>query len=291
MKTEFSPTTWQMLGTVPVVDLVEAKVQLHWAAQIVAAFGNTLLEPQPDDSQSNLGWIDSFSALCSHPTADGWSVGLRFEDITLLFLTPQKTIQTEFRLHGQTLQQALEWLTVTYPKFSGAETPKPFVLRDYDMPSHPVGKDAAFQLKHGPSFRELHHWYGNAHQVIRTVSEKWKEASPIRCWPHYFDIATLVSLPLPQNSGSTGTIGCGMSPGDASYAEPYFYVTIWPYPEKEALPDLTIGKWHTEGFVAAVLTASDLPSNGQTETQAKRVHQFFQNSTQIAFDALRASPS
>jgi hypothetical protein len=291
MNTESFSTPWQTLGTVPAADLVEAKVQLHWAAQIVAALGNTLLAPMPDDSQSNLGWVDSCGALCSHPTSDGWRVGLRLADFTLLFLTPHNTIQTEFPLSGQNLQQGFEWLASTYSKVSGARLPKPFALREYDMPSHPVEKNAVFQLNPVAAFPELHHWYSNAHQVIRTVSKKWKEASPIRCWPHYFDIATLVSLTLPQNSGSTGTVGCGMSPGDASYAEPYFYVTVWPYPEKEKLPGLTVGKWHTEGFVAAVLTASDLISSGQKETQAERVHQFFQKSSELAFDALGASPS
>ncbi|MDH3771834.1 MAG: hypothetical protein OET79_12735, partial [Nitrospirota bacterium] len=149
MKIESSPAPWQTLGTFPVADLVDAKAQLHWAAQIVAAFGNTLLQPQPDDSQSNLGWVDSCDALCSHPTSDGWSVGLRLADLTLLFLTPHNTIQTEFGLSGQTLQQGFEWLASTYSKVSGAPLPKPFALREYDMPSHPVEKNAVFQLNHG----------------------------------------------------------------------------------------------------------------------------------------------
>ena len=291
MNVKPSPTQWQTLSMTSVVDLVDAKVQLHWAAQIVAAFGNGLLEPQPDDSQSNLGWTDSFGSLCSHPNSDGWRVGLRLADLTLLFLTPKNTIQTEFRLQGQTLQQALEWMTVTYPKFSGTEHLKPFVIREYEMPPHSVGENENFRVSHRAAFQELHHWYSNANLVIHSVSENWKEASLIRCWPHYFDIATLVSLPLPQNTGSTGLVGCGMSPGDASYAEPYFYVTIWPYPEKQTLPALSVGKWHTEGFVAAVLSASDLLSSGQAATQAERVQQFFQHSSQIAFDALEASPS
>ena len=290
MKSEFSLATWQTLATVPVSDLVEAKVQLHWAAQIVAAFGNTLLQPQPDDSQSNLGWVESYRALCSHSTSDGWSVGLRLADLTLLFLSSNSTIRAEFNLSGKNLQQGLEWLTVTYPKFSGTESSKPFTLREYDMPSHPVGKNAAFCLGPVATFQELQHWYANAHHVIHGISGQWREASPIRCWPHYFDIATLVSLNISKGRDSTGSIGCGMSPGDASYAEPYFYVTVWPYPEKDTLPDLTVGKWHAEGFVAAVLTASDLLKTDQPETQAKRVHEFFQHSSQFAFDALGTSP-
>ena len=291
MNMESYLTTWHTVGTVPVTDLVEAKVQLHWAAQIAAAFGNTLLDPQPDDSQSNLGWVDAIDALCSHSSLEGLSVGLRPSDLTLLFLTSSNTIHSKFRLSGQTLRQAFEWLTATYSKISGSTPSKPFALRDYVMPSHPVGKNAAFQLDHAAAFQELQHWYANAHHVIHSITGQWKAASPIRCWPHYFDIATLVSLNPPQSSDSTGTAGCGMSPGDASYPEPYFYVTIWPYPEKEKLSDLTIGKWHTEGFVAAVLTASDLLSHVQTETQPERVHQFFKNSTKVAFDMLGVSPS
>ena len=82
-----------------------------------------------------------------------------------------------------------------------------------------------------------------------------------------------------------------MSPGDASYTEPYFYVTVWPYPEKEKLAELPIGKWHTEGFVGAILTISDLLANSSPETQGERVLQFFQVGAQTAFHALGIAPS
>ena len=51
------------------------------------------------------------------------------------------------------------------------------------------------------------------------------------------------------------------------------------------------GKWHTEGFVAAVLTGSDLLTGGSSETQAERVHQFFHKSSEVAFKALGVTPS
>ena len=291
MATKTIQFPWLPLGTVSVADLVNAKLQLHWAAQIVSAFGNSLLETQPDDSQSNLGWNDSLGALCSHSLSEGWTVGIRFSDLTLLFLASHNTIYSEFRLPGQTLHQAFEWLTTTYSNISGSPAPKPFRLRDYDMPEHPVGENAEFQLNPRPPFQELCHWYANAHHVIQSVSGLWKEASPIRCWPHYFDIATLVSLKLPQNQGAMGSVGCGMSPGDASYEEPYFYVTVWPYLEQENLENLPVGKWHTEGFVGAILTISDLLTSSSPETQGECVHQFFQVSSQAAFDALGVAPS
>ena len=89
MKTESFPTPWQTLGTVPVADLVEAKVQLHWAAQIVAAFGNGLLQPRSDDSQSNLGWIHVAPYAAIQPRMAGASA---FDlQISLYFFSPPTT--------------------------------------------------------------------------------------------------------------------------------------------------------------------------------------------------------
>ena len=45
---------------------------------------------------------------------------------------------------------------------------------------------------------------------------------------------------------------------DDSYAEPYWYVGPYPYPPVIDLPPLAGGgHWHTEGWVGAVLPASD----------------------------------
>ena len=55
--------SWQTLGAVAPDGLVDARLQLHHAAQGVASAGVTFLEPEPDDSHPNLGWVDSCSAL------------------------------------------------------------------------------------------------------------------------------------------------------------------------------------------------------------------------------------
>jgi len=82
--------------------------------------------------------------------------------------------------------------------------------------------------------------------------------STVRCWPHHFDIATYVALEAGDFESARG-IGVGMSPGDESYDEPYFYVNAWPHPTGEALPTLpSPGHWHTDGFVGAIATATDI---------------------------------
>ena len=53
-------------------------------------------------------------------------------------------------------------------------------------------------------------------------------------------------------------MGVGQSPGDDSYAEPYWYAGPYPFPPVNDLPQLAGGgHWHTEGWVGAVLPASD----------------------------------
>jgi len=291
MTTDSSPISWQTVGTVPIASLPEARLQLHWAAQIVASFGNAVLETQEDDSQSNLGWVDAVEALCSRTSSNGLSVGLRLADLTLLFLRPNNTIQEEFRLSGQTPPQGFEWLTSTYSKASGSAPPKPFALREYEMPPHPIVQGAPFSLPNVAGLQEFQHWYRNANTAIHEVSSNWTQASPIRCWPHHFDLATLITLDSGKGSEDARSVGCGMSPGDGTYHEPYFYVTPWPYPKQEQLAKLPVGFWHTEGWIGAILTASDLVQDGAGDTQAEQVRKFLQISTQACFTALGATPS
>ena len=63
-----------------------------------------------------------------------------------------------------------------------------------------------------------------------------------------------------------------MSPGDGSYAKPYYYVSPWPYPPASRLPALkSPGRWHTEGWVGAVLTSDQFVNE---EDQADIVRSF-----------------
>ncbi|UCE64088.1 MAG: hypothetical protein JSU59_02795 [Nitrospirota bacterium] len=286
-----STNLWKAVGNVPVSNLSDARLQLHWAAQIVASFGNTLIESRPDDSQSNLGWEDGLNALCSHPTPAGIRAGLRLADLTLLLLDAKQNVMSKFALTGNTLQQGFDWLASSYSTRGSSQPKHPFALREYEMPAHPVQQNAPFSLGAPASFQEYQHWYANAHHVLHGLSDNWKQASPIRCWPHHFDIATLVILDSNKSAEEARSVGCGMSPGDSTYAEPYWYVNLWPYPNSSQLPTMAVGHWHTEGWIGAILTATELIGSGSAETQAQKVSQFFNDATQICFSLLGAHPS
>jgi hypothetical protein len=207
--------------------------ELHWAAQIVSAAGNTLLEKKADDSHANLGWDRTARALAGHPIA-GKRAALRLEDATLLVLDDASHAIATKPLAGETLASALAWLA---KELGAAALKRP----EHELPAHPVGAGAAFTTGGNAELARL---YALADEVIAAI------ARPVRCWPHHFDIAALVSL------GGERTIGIGLSPGDGSYGEPYWYVTPWPYPKGD-LPPLTHGHWHREGWTGAVLLARE----------------------------------
>ncbi len=49
----------------------DTRLQLHWAAQIAAAVGRTLLSPQQDDSHTTLTWSPAGRRCRRHASADG----------------------------------------------------------------------------------------------------------------------------------------------------------------------------------------------------------------------------
>ena len=76
-------------------------------------------------------------------------------------------------------------------------------------------------------------------------------------------------------------MGVGFSPGDDSYAQPYFYVAPWPHPKQDDLPKLSVGHWHTAGFTAAVLTGDDI-----LQASPGSVADFLSNAIRSATDLL-----
>ncbi|MEC9373942.1 MAG: hypothetical protein VYC34_08865 [Planctomycetota bacterium] len=116
--------------------------------------------------------------------------------------------------------------------------------------------------------------FANADLMLRRVVETVEGAAPIRCWPHHFDIATLITLPESE-FGKGRTIGVGMTPGDSTDPLPYWYVTPWPYPGNKSLPPLEgEGRWHTTGWTGALLSHSAITWSMTADAQAERLAEF-----------------
>ncbi len=257
-------TGWQALGKRDPLALENARLQIHWAAQTIAAAGMTLIEHAADDSHTNMEWLGGRHLLAGQVVAGepSFRVAIDPSDLTLLLLELDDDEIGQLSLNGHTLEQGYDWLSsmiLPLIEEDDVELDRP----TFELPQHPGAAGEHFSIDDAASFVEVGRWFANADLVLRAAQEETPTASPVRCWPHHFDIATLIEVDRdPKKS-----IGVGMTPGDGNYAEPYWYVTPWPYPAADNLPPLETGAWHTDGWIGAVLTGSAVVAAGDARAQ------------------------
>jgi hypothetical protein len=234
--------------------LVEERLAIHWAAQIVAAAAAARIDARADFSHTNLGYDDALAALVSHPIGE-LRAGLVLAKPELIVVAGGE-IAARRALAGATLAEGLAWLGRELDQRCGGEVA--LSLLDHDMPAHPVHDGGTFP-EPTAAFAEVAGWFATAHAVVSGVaSQNGEAASPARCWPHHFDLATLITVEPHDDPELAKSVGFGMTPGDAATPEPYFYATPWPRPEASALGELAVGEWHTDGWTGAVLRSTAL---------------------------------
>lgn len=279
-KVDLPPTNWQSLGGVSPEELAETRVQLHWAVQIVASVPLAFLQPVPDFSHANLGWIANDAAFVTRHVGASppVRVGLDLLDFNLTVRDAADGVVDSFRLEGKTLDHGYGWIAEVMGRHSVGEVdPEELHRPDQDFPDHAVRTGAPFTGGDTRARAELALWYDNTLLALSEVVRDHDNASPVRTWPHHFDMATLITVERGEDPEKMRSVGVGMVPGDASYNEPYLYAAPWPIPERpDALPQLAGGgSWHTEGWVGAVLTGSRLVAAGNDPVaQAERVRAF-----------------
>ena len=263
-----SISDWCPLSGVDLAQLSEARLQAHYAAQWLARVARAYVPARPDDSHTNLGWSVALGGFTTHPLPDRSQIGLRIADLVLVLLETRGG-EPQFLLDGRTNAQARAWLAQQMSAKSldarALDAPSP-----YEMPAHPVAGGAAYATAAiSDALGELAKWYANANHVLGRMQQQLRErkldAPPVRCWPHHFDLDTLIAF------GADRSMGVGFSPGDEYYKEPYFYVSLNPAPDVATLPRLpAIGHWHTHEFTAAVATASRIVAvkDQKPETEA-----------------------
>jgi hypothetical protein len=248
--------------------LGDARRQLHHAAQLGAALGISYLERRADDSHTNLEWLPRHRALASNVVATNGAelrVTIRVPDLSLSLLDDADSVRDSMLLQAQSLDRAVVWLRARLLK-AGLDPERFTLKRHYEIPPHEVARGEPFNVKPA-DLEQLALWFGNAASVLESLRQRTPDASAVRCWPHHFDIATLITV-APER-----TVGVGLEPGDVYYDEPYWYVNASPPPRLEALQASLKGSghWHTHEWIGAVLQGSQLEGDA---TQGAQVAEF-----------------
>ena len=249
--------SWRPLRPELAGGLVDARLQFHHAAQFLAALGISYLPARPDDSHTNMEWLESIDALASNVVTGSSAIRLAVSPQPFaLHLLAGDASRATLPLRGATIGDAVAWIRRQLGE-CGLHSDAFTLDRHYTIPSHPVADSAAFDDSDATALEQLAAWFSNAASILGHVAATTTNASPVRCWPHHFDIATLIDV------GPGATVGLGMEPGDVYYAEPYYYANIYP-PRSEPLPALAGGgSWHTHEWTGAVLPGSRLGRDDQ----------------------------
>lgn len=284
---------WVHVGAIPPDELLPARTALHNAAQYVAAAGKSLLPERADDSHTSMVWSERDQALIGERVGnpeghDAFRVGLRLQDVTLLVLA-SGDFTAELSLEGRTLADGLDWLQSQVERFNGG--PKKISLPTHYEILSPMNKRETFVIESREPYGELARYFANADRVFRSVREELPEVGPIRCWPHHFDTGGLLLLEPSKPAEEAKTIGFGLSPGDDNCGEPYFYINPYSQPDAAAdrLPPLRgAGQWHTEGWVGALLPASQFTTLENPLEQKALVVSYFRTAWPAVSEILPA---
>src|SRR6185295_19072199 len=129
---------WQLLGTVPIERLKEARLQLHWAAQVAAAVGKLFLPRQPDYSEQSFVWSEGAAALVQGAVAAAmpFRAALRPSPPALLLLGHDDAPLAALPLAGRTLAELYDALATEVEALLGGSLPMP-LERPGELPEHP----------------------------------------------------------------------------------------------------------------------------------------------------------
>jgi hypothetical protein len=284
-----SGSQWRKFKGVDGSALSEARLQAHYALQWLARTSRAYAAPRPNDHHTNLGWDDAVGGLTTHALPQGTVLGLKISDLTLvlwersrLALAPgmepvlgpvlEPVLGPALGLEERRDAEIRQWLG-RHLSGSGLDAQALDAASPYRMPEHPIGRGAPYGAAGlSEALADLVAWFGNANRVLgetrQRIVGRGIDAPPVRCWPHHFDLDSLISL---GSVAAARTIGIGFSPGDEYYDQPYFYVSCYPPPDVAVLPALPpLGHWHTHHFTAAVAVAERIveTDNQQAETEA-----------------------
>jgi len=278
---------WKPLRSSERSGLTPARLAAHCAAQWLARAARAYIPPTANDSHTNFGWDHGLGGFATHPLPDTSRLALRIADMTLL-LSGARDGEQALSLRDRNDADIRAWLA---PQLSarGLDPAALDAMSPYEMPASPIATGGRYLLDGlEPALGELAGWYDNASRALDTVQQELVasgfHAPPVRCWPHHFDLDTLIYF----DAQNTRSMGAGFSPGDEYYDQPYFYVSLYPAPDVTTLPALPIGHWHSRHFTAAVATSGHIVAESD---QGAAVASFLRAATGIIIAALSVQPA
>ncbi|WP_224488822.1 hypothetical protein [Robertkochia flava] len=222
--------------------------KLHHLAQFLAAFGNSYLPAEPDDSQTNLGWDIEKSALISRIYNEVY-LELEYPGLMLYLVSgPQRKA---FDPLGASPGDIESWIRETLS--SCGIDPGKYRLQMGFTPTSPEDLFISLDNTDEKVLLQLTEERNIAQKALEEFRDTHPmECSPVRIWPHHFDTGMLV---YPDPDTKSKSFGLGYAPADRVSEVPYFYA----YARSDrninydGLPEMAPAQWHINNWKGALI--------------------------------------
>jgi len=277
---------WKSLGAVPPLALGRPRLEARVGTALASSVGRALARATDDSSQVSLRWDEDESLLAGVRVERPRPVfgAFRPSRSELLLRGEGGAAIGSLALEGRTAGEARAWLAAALTALASDPGGAPVELA--------VPTAGSLEMEFGKpdlGSLEVAAWLHDAAGLLGEIrAAAAPAASPVRCWPHHFDIATLISLDPEAPSESSRFIGVGLSMGDEATPQPYWYVNLWPAPIEPELPDLAVGTWNTEDWLGAKLTGEEIVAAGGARQQETDVRAFIGGAVGAAGVVLRS---
>ncbi|MFT6501041.1 MAG: hypothetical protein ACJASQ_001151 [Crocinitomicaceae bacterium] len=215
--------------------------QIHLAAQYLAAAGISFLDKKVDDSHTNLGWDTENKRLATHAFGTGnHQVGLNLASVKLEWLNNGEVAST-IDLKTATHSEILNWFKAQVEKHN-METVYQYDFH-YELPYPSISGNDTFKIDPSNSLKYAEE-LSTAQTSFETFLSENDLKSPIRVWPHHFDLGIYTQL---DSSGSV-FLAAGLAVADTLVDSLYYYAAGYKDGEEivtKSFSGLDKGDWRS----------------------------------------------
>jgi hypothetical protein len=228
---------------------------LHQAAQYLASAGISFVDHKEDDSHTNLGWDVKNRRLLTHCfSAEKYQLSLAVISGSLEWLKNGK-LEDTLKLSESNHLDTLSWIK-SQAKERGLASYKNEL--HYDLPYAALSNDHVFRFDADEVNLITAHWDIGQKAFAEFLAD-WRYDSPIRIWPHHFDLGFYVRL----DKAGTLFLGGGLAVPDSLVDDLYFYTNGWKNGDAvktNSFATIDIGEWRSD-WDGATLPASNMNIN------------------------------
>ena len=224
--------------------------ELHQAAQYLAAAGISFIEKKPDDSHTNVGWNIVDNSMVTHVFGNQNQLSINLSTVKIEWLN-NGSVSNEVPLNSKSHGEIIQWIA---DQAKANNIGKSFTyLFHYALPYQEIKNDFRFSLN-AKSLMLIAKELTKAQKAFEQFLEGQKLASPIRIWPHHFDLGIYTKL-----KSENTFMGAGLAIPDSLVDDFYFYASGYKNGEAiatKSFEKMTNGDWRKDWNGATIASCN-----------------------------------